>query len=49
MADRLTADPQKAAYAAPTITVVAEDDLLKTFQVTSATTTWWVPGIGGSG
>lgn len=37
----------KAAYTAPTITVVREEDLLRTFQVTSAAGTWWVV-VGGS-
>ena len=36
----------KPAYVAPTITVMNEDEILKTFQLTSAMSGWWA-GISG--
>lgn len=35
---------EKTAYSAPSIKVMTEDEMLKTFQFTSAMTSWWVPG-----
>jgi hypothetical protein len=38
----------KAKYAAPTITVMNEEEVLKAFQLTSAMAGWWVPGFVAS-
>jgi hypothetical protein len=32
----------RPAYEPPKLTVMSESDLLKTFQITSAASTWWV-------
>ncbi|MFQ5702925.1 MAG: hypothetical protein ACE5HT_02775 [Gemmatimonadales bacterium] len=40
---------EKPRYVAPQIRVMDEEEVLKTFQVTSAAGAWWVVGVGGSG
>ena len=35
------ADNDRPAYVPPTITVMSEADVLKSFQITSAAATWW--------
>ena len=46
----MTPDVQSQAtpYTPPRIVVMSEEDMLKSFQVTSAQGGWWVPGVGGS-
>jgi hypothetical protein len=44
MADR----GSKTPYTPPSVRIVSEEDILKTFQVTSAAGTWWVT-VGASG
>ena len=41
MTQRNTETEAKRAYAAPTVTVMNEDEVLKTFQLTSAMAGWW--------
>jgi len=36
-----TSKTSKPQYVAPTITVMDEADVLKSFQITSAAVTWW--------
>jgi hypothetical protein len=39
-------DDTKRAYIAPSIKVMDEDEVLKTFQLTSAMTGWWIVTSG---
>jgi len=40
--------PRKAPYAPPTVTPLNEEEILKVFQFTSASVSWWVSGQTGS-
>ena len=40
--------PAKAKYTAPTIKVMDEDEVLRTFQLTSAMSGWWIPAVSAS-
>lgn len=42
------AGKSRPAYVAPVITVMNEEDVLKTFQLTSAMTGWWTPSFPGT-
>ena len=45
----MTEAAEKPEYVAPQIRVMDEEEVLKTFQVTSAAAAWWVLNVGGSG
>ncbi len=44
-----TATQSKAEYVPPRIVVMSEEDMLKTFQVTSAQGGWWTVGCSSCG
>jgi hypothetical protein len=41
MADATNSGDARPAYEPPTVTVMNEAELLKSFQITSAAATWW--------